>query len=189
MTARDVTTTADVTTPDVASSSTTTSTPVAMCPFFNTTALPDVPELLPIPEDELWDMACKLVQNVLGSSHPCIDALVDAHKLTDVAHRMLNINKKIRRKWRASEFHSICELCEKLGLPVDANRNRLIGALFSRRVQRPPSVRMKAKRNTASRYEVVKFVPWLRKICAVLDILATHNVELYNTISDSIMSK
>jgi hypothetical protein len=192
--AADVTTTDAKTPEDVLnanvlneSSSTITSTPVAICPFFNmtqATVLPIVPELLPIAEDDLWIMTHKLLEDILGSSS---SSAVEALQLTDIARKLLKISNKIHRKWRVGPFHSIRELCEKLELPIDANRNRLIGALFSH-IQ-PPSVRVKAVRNTAKQYEVATFTPWLRTICAILDILAVHNVQLYNTISNAVVSK
>ena len=45
-------------------------------------------------------------------------------------------------------------------------------------------------RNAATQYEVAPFLPWLRKICGVLDILAAHDIKIsHGAVRDHIVPK
>lgn len=126
----------------------------------------------------------------LGSFRSAIEAAMNDDHLTDAARGLLTVGASIRRKWqiKPEDFKTIRELTAYLQLPLNAERNRLIGAFFTH--QPPPStVNTVTKDGRATCYKVGPFVPWLRKMCAWLDVLSTvrttvDNIPLNEAIYD-----
>ena len=135
-----------------------------------------IPELCDIPVEEMLNLGRHLAQQPnLALFRSAIEKAMNVKSVTDGARRMLSVDRSIRRHWglHANEFHSIRDICKHLGLPSNKNRNSFIGAIFFHTAHVGLSVNVVTTNNGPNQYEVASFVPWMRKICAVFDILST----------------
>jgi hypothetical protein len=143
---------------------------------------------LPVPDitsEELWITGRDIAEDPqFGPVRSAIETAMNDGNLTDVARGLLTVGASIRRCWHhnVGDFKPIRELTASLHLPLDADRNRLIGALFSRSVHRRMlSVNVVTADGKATCYEVGPFMRWLRKMCALLDVLSTIRTGADNT--------
>ena len=151
--------------------------------------------VLDITLEELWITGRELAEDPrLGSVRSAMESVMNDNHVTDVAHGLLTVGSSIRREWHhnAGDFKTIRELTAQLQLPLDADRNRFIGAFFSHAQHRQLlSVNIVTTEGRATQYEVGPFVRWMRKMCGLWKFFSAFrnadNKPLNEAIADLII--
>ena len=151
-----------------------------------------IPELGDITVEDMFAVGRHLAQQPqLASLKSDIEAAMNVTMLTPGARQMLSVNNSIRKKWclRANDLHSIRDLCRHLGLSDNKGRNGFIGAIFFHTTHAGLSVIVVTADAKSTLYEVAQFVPWMRKMCAIFDILSTIQPQLCESICRCVVQR